>query len=77
MSNDPHRHRAASSDVPAWQCRLRTLGYSVFFPLLFVVAVVTPLVVASSTSLTLFRAAEYTLVVVAVGYTVGLGLLLR
>jgi hypothetical protein len=50
MSNDPHRHRAASSDVPAWQCRLRTLGYGAFFPLL---------------------------VVVAVGYTVGLGLLLR
>jgi hypothetical protein len=49
----------------------------VFFPLLLVVAVVTPVAVASATSVALFEAAEYTFLAVGVGYLVGIALLLR
>lgn len=75
MSNDGRG--SASSDVSAWRRQLRTLGYTAFFPLLFVVALVAPFVVASATPLALFEAAEYTLVAVGVGYAVGLAVLLR
>jgi hypothetical protein len=66
-----------SSVVSTWHGRLRSLGYSAFFPLLLVVAVVAPVAVASSTSVALFEAAQYTFVAVGIGYVVGLGLLLR
>ena len=36
-----------------------------------------PVAVASSTSVALFEAAQYTFVAVGIGYVVGLGLLLR
>jgi hypothetical protein len=57
--------------------RLRSLGWGVFFPLLLVVAVVTPVAVASATSVALFAAAEYTFLAVGIGYLVGIALLLR
>ncbi|WP_318570757.1 hypothetical protein [Salinigranum marinum] len=63
--------------VPNQHPRLRSLGWGVFFPLLLVVAVVTPVVVASATSVALFEAAEYTFLAVGVGYLVGIALLLR
>jgi hypothetical protein len=75
MSNDSRG--SVSSDVPARRRRLWSLGYTAVFPLLFVVAVVAPFVVASLTSLGLFEAAEYTFVAVGVGYVVGLAVLLR
>ncbi|WP_380677775.1 hypothetical protein [Salinigranum sp. GCM10025319] len=66
-----------SSVASTWHGRLRSLGYSVFFPLLLVVAVVAPVTVAASTSVALFEAAEYTFLAVGIGYVVGLALLLR
>jgi hypothetical protein len=63
--------------MSVWRCRLRSVAYSVFFPLLFVVAVVAPFVVASMTPLALFEAVEYTLVAVGFSYAVGLAVLLR
>lgn len=75
MSNDSRG--SAPSDVSVWRRRLSSLGYTAFFPLLFVVAVVAPFVVASVTPLALFEAAEYTFVAVGVGYAVGLAVLLR
>ena len=62
---------------PTQHPRLRSLGWGVFFPLLLVVAVVTPVAVASATSVALFEAAEYTFLAVGVGYLVGIALLLR
>ncbi|WP_152042323.1 hypothetical protein [Salinigranum salinum] len=70
-----------SSDAPnrvaRWRCRLRTISYGAYFPLLLVAALVAPFVVSSTSSLTLFEAAEYTFAVVTVGYVAGLALLLR